>query len=287
MESRIEDLLTSTKLNWKVRQENILTESGIFLPNIAVIREDTNKVLGVHSDGYNVYQNEQLLELLDRVSGLTGLAIHKGGFFRDGQKVYIQLKSNDLKLGSDRIEGFITGINSFDGTTSLSFGPSNITISCQNTFFAAYRQMDTKVRHTANMEYKIDEICRRIEGTLVEEKLLFKNIERLSEVSFDQVLRERVTRALFDIKKDVRLNDEKEVSANTRNKISVFNMDMDRELADKGNTMWGGFSGITRYTSHDLYKGNSDKAMENKMTGIYGNRERAIFNQLVADSVFV
>ena len=287
MESRIEDLLTGTKLNWRVRQESIQTESGILLPNIAVIREDTNKVLGVHSDGYNVYQNEQLLELLDRVSGLTGLAIHKGGFFRDGQKVYIQLKSNDLKLGSDRIEGFITGINSFDGTTSLSFGPSNITISCQNTFFAAYRQMDTKVRHTANMEYKIDEICRRIEGTLVEEKLLFKNIERLSEVSFDQVLRERVTRALFDIKKDVRLNDEKEVSANTRNKISVFNMDMDRELADKGNTMWGGFSGITRYTSHDLYKGNSDKAMENKMTGIYGNRERAIFNQLVADSVFV
>lgn len=287
MESRIEDLLTGTKLNWRVRQESIQTESGILLPNIAVIREDTNKVLGVHSDGYNVYQNEQLLELLDRVSGLTGLAIHKGGFFRDGQKVYIQLKSNDLKLGSDRIEGFITGINSFDGTTSLSFGPSNITISCQNTFFAAYRQMDTKVRHTANMEYKIDEICRRIEGTLVEEKQLFKNIERLSEVSFDQALRERVTRALFDIKKDVRLNDEKEVSANTRNKISVFDMDMDRELADKGNTMWGGFSGITRYTSHDLYKGNSDKAMENKMTGIYGNRERAIFNQLVADSVFV
>lgn len=281
MEQRIETLLTETKLNWRVRTEGIQTESGIILPNIAVIREDTNKVLGVHSDGYNVYQNEQLLELLDRVSGLTGLPIHKGGYFRDGQRVYIQLKSNDLKLGNDRIEGFITGINSFDGSTSLSFGPSNITISCQNSFFAAYRQMDTKVRHTANMEYKIEEICRRIEGTLEEEKQLFKHIERLAEVPFDTVLRERMTKALFDIKKDVKLNDEKLVSTQTRNKIEVLNLDMERELADKGNTMWGIFSGITRYTTHDLYKGNTDKAMENKMAGVYGNRERAIFNQLV------
>lgn len=281
MEQRIETLLTETKLNWRVRTEGVQTESGIILPNIAVIREDTNKVLGVHSDGYNVYQNEQLLELLDRVSGLTGLPIHKGGYFRDGQRVYIQLKSNDLKLGDDKIEGFITGINSFDGSTSLSFGPSNITISCQNSFFAAYRQMDTKVRHTANMEYKIEEICRRIEGTLEEEKQLFKHIERLAEVPFDAVLRERMTKALFDIKKDVKLNDEKLVSTQTRNKIEVLNLDMERELADKGNTMWGLFSGITRYTTHDLYKGNTDKAMENKMAGVYGNRERTIFNQLV------
>lgn len=281
MEQRIETLLTETKLNWRVRTEGVQTESGIILPNIAVIREDTNKVLGVHSDGYNVYQNEQLLELLDRVSGMTGLPIHKGGYFRDGQRVYIQLKSNDLKLGNDRIEGYITGINSFDGSTSLSFGPSNITISCQNSFFAAYRQMDTKVRHTANMEYKIEEICRRIEGTLEEEKQLFKRIERLAEVPFDTILKERVTKALFDIKRDVKLNDEKLVSTQTRNKIEVLNLDMERELADKGNTMWGLFSGITRYTTHDLYKGNTDKAMENKMVGVYGNRERSIFNQLV------
>lgn len=287
MDTRIESLLDQTKLNWKVRQEGVVTESGIVLPNIAVIREDTNKVLGVHSDGYNVYQNEQLLELLDRVSGLTGLAIHRGGYFRDGQKVYIQLKSNDLKLGDDRVEGYITGINSFDGSTSLSFGPSNITISCQNTFFSAYRQLDTKVRHTTNMVYKIDEICRRIEGTLEEEKQLFKNIEALSQRSIDERIKERVLRMLFDIKRDVDLNDDKAVATRTKTRIDDYQAALTLEQLTKGNTMWGLFSGVTRYTTHGLYKGDNNKAMENKMTGIYGNRERAIFNKLVEDAFFV
>lgn len=284
MDTRIESLLDQTKLNWKVRQEGVVTESGIVLPNIAVIREDTNKVLGVHSDGYNVYQNEQLLELLDRVSGLTGLEIHKGGYFRDGQKVYIQLKSNDFRLGNDRIEGYITGINSFDGSTSLSFGPSNITISCQNTFFSAYRQLDTKVRHTANMVYKIDEICRRIDETLEEEKQLFKHIEILAETPVKEQMKENVLKMLFDIKREVNLNDEKAVASRTKTRIDDYQAALTLEQLTKGNTMWGLFSGVTRYTTHGLYKGDYNKAMENKMTGVYGNRERSIFNQLVGAS---
>ena len=284
MDTRIESLLGQTKLNWKVRQEGVVTESGIVLPNIAVIREDTNKVLGVHSDGYNVYQNEQLLELLDRVSGLTGLEIHKGGYFRDGQKVYIQLKSNDFRLGNDRIEGYITGINSFDGSTSLSFGPSNITISCQNTFFSAYRQLDTKVRHTANMVYKIDEICRRIDETLEEEKQLFKHIEILAETPVKEQMKENVLKMLFDIKREVNLNDEKAVGSRTKTRIDDYQAALTLEQLTKGNTMWGLFSGVTRYTTHGLYKGDYNKAMENKMTGVYGNRERSIFNQLVGAS---
>jgi len=212
--------------------------------------------------------------LLDRVSGLTGLSIHKGGYFGMGQKVYIQLKSNDLKLGNDRIEGFITGINSFDGSTSLSFGPSNITISCQNTFFAAYRSIDTKVRHTKNMEYKIDEICRRIEGTMVEEKQLFDKIVKLSENPMTELIKQRIIKKLFDIKQT-------EISSNTRNKIITFEGDLAEQISQKGNTLWGGFSGVTKFTTHNLYKDKHDKAMENKMVGVYGGRERAIFNELV------
>ena len=125
---RIQNLLESTKLNWNVRTETTQTESGIILPNIALVREDTNEILGVHSTNYVPYQNEQLMELLDRVSNYTGLDIHRGGMFGGGKKVFIQLKSNDLRLGNDRIEGFVTGVNSFDGTTSLAFGNSNLTI---------------------------------------------------------------------------------------------------------------------------------------------------------------
>jgi hypothetical protein len=276
---RIQNLLESTKLNWNVRTETTQTESGIILPNIALVREDTNEILGVHSTNYVPYQNEQLMELLDRVSNYTGLDIHRGGMFGGGKKVFIQLKSNDLRLGNDRIEGFVTGVNSFDGTTSLAFGNSNLTISCQNTFFAAYKNLE-KVRHTKNMVHRVDEICRGIDGIVQEEQQMFDTIKKMSETRFSQETKDRVIKSLFDIDMDIQLvnyHNENGLSTNVKNKLSRMYIDMGGELQEKGDNVWGLFSGVTKYTTHSLSK---DDNTENKMFGAYGNRERKIFKEL-------
>ena len=273
------EVLKTTGLNWNVRTEKTFTESGIELDRIGLVREDTNEILGVHSNGYVPYQNDQLVDLLQRVSSLTGLEIHKGGEFGGGKKVFIQLKSNDLKLGNDRVEGFVTGINSFDGSTSLAFGNSNLTISCQNTFFAAYKNLE-KVRHTKNMNFKIDEICRGIDTLVQEEQEMFSTIKRMSEVSYDQKTKDRVIKSLFDIDYDIKLvgyHDSEELSTNTKNKLSRLYIDMDGELQEKGTNLWGLFSGVTKYTTHSLSKNDNT---ENKMFGTYGKRERHIFNEL-------
>ena len=275
---RVVELLNQTNLNWNVRSEKVQTESGLILDGYnALVREDTNVALSVRGEGYYPYQNHELVELLDRVSGLTGLSIHRGGFFGDGQKVFIQLKSNNLRLGNDRIEGYLTGINSFDGTTSLAFGPSNITISCQNKFFATFREMQSKVRHTKNMVMRVDEICRRLEGVLDEEKILFDKIVRLSETPFDQAIKDSVTRRLFNIDKDVDLNDMDSISGVTRNKLSRYYVDLNGELQGKGDNLWGLFSGVTKYTTHSLTKNDNTEA---KMFGVYGKREKEIFEML-------
>lgn len=276
--TRVVELLNQTNLNWNVRSEKVQTESGLILDGYnALVREDTNVALSVRGEGYYPYQNHELVELLDRVSGLTGLSIHRGGFFGDGQKVFIQLKSNNLRLGNDRIEGYLTGINSFDGTTSLAFGPSNITISCQNKFFASFREMQSKVRHTKNMVMRVDEICRRLEGVLDEEKILFDKIVRLSETPFDQAIKDSVTRRLFNIDKDVDLNDMDSISGVTRNKLSRYYVDLNGELQGKGDNLWGLFSGVTKYTTHSLTKNDNTEA---KMFGVYGKREKGIFELL-------
>lgn len=276
---RIQDVLNQTDLNWTVREESLTTESGIIIPKQkAIVREDTNKVLSIHGEGYYPYQNHQLIELLDKVSQQSGLEIHRGGLFGDGQKVFIQLKSNDLKLGDDKIEGYITGINSFDGTTSLAFGPSNVTISCQNTFFGAFRSMDTKVRHTKNMVMRVDDICRGLEKVVEEETKMFEDIKMLSETRMTKESEDWVTRTLFNIMRDVDLNDEESVSTVTRNKLSRFEIDLNGELKEKGGNLWGLFSGVTKYTTHSM---NKDDNSENKMFGVYGQRERHIFKELV------
>lgn len=266
-------------LKWTVRKEQVQTESGIIIPkHSAIVRDDNNIPLSIMSEEYQPYQNHELIELLERVSNQTGLEIKRSGMFGDGQKVFIQLKSNDLRLGNDRVEGYLTGINSFDGSTSLAFGPTNITISCQNTFFAAFRELNSKVRHTKNMVVRIDDICRGLENVLVEEKKIFDSIVKLSEIRFDDLIKDNVTKKLFNIKKDVDLRDDEAISSVTRNKLSRYYIDLNGEIQDKGDNLWGLFSGVTKYTTHSLTKSDNT---ETKMFGTYGKRELAIFNELV------
>ena len=279
MEERIKNLLDQTNLNWNVRTESIQTESGITIQDkIALVREDTNDIVGVHSDGYRPFQNQELFELLDKVSNMTGLELTKGGCFKEGRRVYVQMKSADLRLGNDLIKGYLTGINSFDGSTSLAFGPSNVTISCMNSFFAAFKQLNTKVRHTKNMVIRIDEICKGLEGVLAQEQVMFGDITRMSETRFDDVIKESVTRQLFGIKPEVDLYDNDAISTNLRNKMSRFYIDLNGELQQKGDNMWGLFSGVTKYTTHSLSKSDNTEA---KMFDVYGDREKKIFSDLV------
>ena len=282
MTDRINEVLNQTGLNWTVREEEVQTASGIIISDKkALVRDDNNRVLSIHGKGYQPYQNHQLIELLDKVSQQVGLPIHRGGSFGDGEKVFIQLKSSDFRLGNDKLEGYITGVNSFDGSTSLAFGPSNITISCMNTFFAAFRNLETKIRHTKNMSMRIDDICRSLEYVLHEEKELFQNIQKLSNIRIGEKDQDWVSRILFDIEKDVDLNKVDSLSSVTRNKLSRFEIDLNGELQGKGDNLWGLFSGVTKWTTHSMNRGDSTKNEENKMFSTYGNRERLIFNRMV------
>jgi phage/plasmid-like protein (TIGR03299 family) len=277
-------MLNKAGLNWKVNSEPLQTVSGILIPDrIALVREDTNKVLGIHTEHYVPYQNDELLELLFRISGQSGLQVHTGGSFKDGEKVWFQLKSEDLKLGTDTIKGYISGFNSFDGRTSLAFGTANLTVSCMNSFWRGYKQVDTKLRHSSTMKPRIDEILRKIEILLSEEQESFREIERLANVRMTKEVKELITRKLFDLSNeetlDVSFNRSDDgMSTNKKNKLVRFGYDLGLETSQKGETLWGLFSGVTRYTTHSMKRGDNS---ESKMFGRTGNLEREIYSDLV------
>jgi phage/plasmid-like protein (TIGR03299 family) len=289
-----QEILNKTGLNWTVSKRNLITqpiineneettEAGIVIPkHVALVRDDNSDVLSVMGNTYEPMQNSDLLDVLFRVSQLTGFEIAKGGLFNGGGKVFIQLKSEDLTLGNDVVMGYLTAINSFDGSTSLAFGASNLTISCQNTFFSAFRQLKNKVRHTKNMVHRVDDICRQLELVSAEEARIFSNIELLAQTDSNPRTKEMVLRKLFNIKSDVDLNDKEQISTRTRNAIDVYKVDARTERDDKGDNMWGLFSGVTKYTTHSVNKNRKGGYDSNeKMYNFYGKREQAIFHELV------
>lgn len=274
-------ILNQTDLNWEVRKERNQTASGILLDTYSTIRSDKNIVLGDKmGKDYQPYQNYDFIELLEKVSMKTGLPLHKGGHFDDGSKIYIQLLSDELKIPNvggniDRVKGFVTGINSFNGTASLSFGPSSITISCQNTFWKAYKDLE-KIKHTKNMLAKIDIICQRIDSVLLEEKEMFSDIIKMSETTITQRVKDKVINTLFEVPANF-MSDES-VKTRKRNQIIAWEGDFITETAEKGENLWGLFSSVTKYTTHTM---KSKDNMENKIFGGFGSKERQIFTTLV------
>lgn len=276
MESK--ELLQSTSLDWTVKKTEIQTVDGILIPEkVAIVREDTKEILSVMGKDYEAFQNHETMELLFKINQSTGLQIHKSGYFNEGQKVYIQLKSDDLSLNGDTIKGFITAVNSFDGSTSLAFGNSTITISCMNTFFQVFRALESKIRHTKSLRPKVDEILFGIDKLLGEEQKHFEYIKKMSEIDINDKLQTDIIRILFDIEKS---EDMEKLSTRKENLINLFKTGWDREINEKGKNLWGAMSATTYFGTHLQHK-TSDKSQYAKMFAKTGANERMVWNQLV------
>ena len=93
-------------------------------------------------------------------------------------------------------------------------------------------------------------------------------------------LKDRVVQTLFDVNMDVDLDNylnSNMLSTIKKNRISRFYVDLNGELKEKGDNLWGLFSGVTKYTTHSISKKDNS---ENKMFGLYGKKERQIFNDI-------
>jgi phage/plasmid-like protein (TIGR03299 family) len=279
--TKVLDILNQTGLNWEVEKHKIFTESNIEIPDkVALLRSDNNAVLSVMGDKYEVFQNYELCEVLFQISQHTGLQVHTGGYFGNGEKVFIQLKSDDFNLNGDTIKGFITGASSHDGGTSLAFGNSTLTISCLNTFFKSFKTLDSKFKHTQSMRPKLDQILKGIDILLKEEKDDFKIIKRMSEMVVTPEIKELVTRTLFQLSREDMLI-RTSLSSIKQNQIIKFETDWDKEVSQKGDNLWGAMSAVTKYTTHTAPK-NHEKGQYNKMFGALGDREKVVWNQLTA-----
>jgi hypothetical protein len=135
------------------------------------------------------------------------------------------------------------------------------------------------VRHTKSLEIRVEEIVQEINKVEQVERQMFDNIVRLSETRIGQGNVDDVIRKLFNIDRNVDFRKEDSISTVTQNKLSRFYVDLNGEVQEKGDNLWGLFSGVTKYTTHSMGKSGNT---ENKIFGTYGNREREIYQDLVS-----
>lgn len=270
---RVSDMLDRFDLRWSVSKQPLLLQDGTITKFSAIVRDDNNDVFTTCKDGYVPYQNSELAELLLRISEKTGYEIHSGGAFNGGGKVFLQLNTgneiNGLGKNKTSVKGYVTGINGHDGTTSLKWGAVNFTICCSNTFASAKGKLQNTARHTASIHDRVETSIREIEGVTLAEKTIFEQFIKLSQVQVTKDNIGAIVKSVTGIDINTPTDKAKDIySAYAVNRSGELLTSIAKEIEQKGETLWGLFSGVTHYTSHVMPTPSRDNArLESKYVG--------------------
>jgi len=280
----IQNMLEEFGLDWYVKKEpmvifNPSTGEPEETPFFATVRQDNRTKFATVKSGYEVFQNHELAELVHRVAGKMGHKVTNGGSFNGGGQVYLQIALEDQRVANDLVKRWASGINSFDVTTALRWSPETNTISCRNTFWAAYKLMKSSVRHTTNMREMVERSLRAIEELQEADHSLF---EVLAKFALEPVKRENIEAVVQTITgvdlKTTQKEAEEKYSTRSLNMTRDLMDSLSQELNSKDKTLWGLFSGVTHYTTH---KAGTDKARDkSKALGSLYRTDNAVFEML-------
>jgi phage/plasmid-like protein (TIGR03299 family) len=279
-------LLDEYNLNWSVSKQRLTLPNGTETQFYGIVRDDKQITFSTCKDGYQPFQNSELAEMLIRLSEKTGYEMKGGGMFNNGAKLYLQLlspnKINNIGKNDDIVEGYLTGINSHDGSSSLKWGETNITISCKNTFNAALKAINNSARHNNNMRVKVEQAIKEIDVLIEEEKNMFDIFIKMSETP---VTRKAIARIVKDITEVDTLLSQTEIAEKyttySINRSGELLQAIAKETEQKGQTMWGLMSGITNYTTHIMPAPKRDNGrMESLYVGTGYNINNDAFTTL-------
>jgi phage/plasmid-like protein (TIGR03299 family) len=281
------EVLTKFGISWETQKLKLVSENGLETKNYGLFRSDNGLWLGTHSEQYNVLQNYDLVKnVVYAAQSVNDLDLERisGGMFGEGRKVYIQIPLPNQNVGEAELTRNLTALNSHDGSTSVAFGTTQTNISCQNTFYQAYKSKDiTRIKHHSNMASKIQEVVTSLEQTIRLDQQSLDRFRRMLEIEFDNIDIENLKKSIFNVQ--LTEDEEEKLTTRKQNIIKSFDECVEIELAKEGTNAWGLFNAVTRYTNHKITtrkRGNIERtSLENVMVGAGARINNLAYSYLV------
>lgn len=248
-------------------------------PYYGLYNSVTDHCISTVKEGYRVSQNQEVIEMV--LQGMTGfgdeISVFRAGALNGGAKVFVQLELTGLKkMGKgDAIKQFVTIIDSNDGSTGLSVGIGDVTMSCTNQFFRFYKKGKAKFRHTQTLEEKIKTIPELIHLALAES---VKQVAIYKKFQSTPASWELANSLVKEILGHDRLT-KKVLTGKAQAHMANMYKDIETEVAQKGLNLWGLHSGITSFTTHTKIPINRVNGLEESlMTGTSYKMAETSFN---------
>ena len=285
-EQQVKKILSTHGLDFRIEKAPLLAmnENGehMLTPYYGLFNTASGECINTCKEGYTVSQNADVVEMVLQGMEKFGskLSVSKAGSINGGRRVFMQLGiEGDSKVGDDIIKRYVTVIDSNDGSTGLSVGIGDLTMSCMNQFFRFYREGNAKFRHTATLNEKIKSIPSLIETALNESLRQVARYNKFISTPITQRLADEMVKSVLGY--DRAITSVAELSKLTQKSINIMDSlysHIEKETAQKGMNLWGLHSGITSWTTHERKapkRVNGD--WENMLVGTSYKKNQASF----------
>jgi len=272
---------------------DVVIESQVMVPNYyATMRTDTDEVLGVVGNDYEVVQNRDAFSFFDAiVGGGDGIIYETCGALGKGERIFITAKlPGYIRVGNDDlIEKYIFLTTSHDGFGSIIAAFTPIRIVCNNTLNAALANMSNsvKIRHTQSAKERLMQAHQVMGISNVMSGQLNGIFNRWAHVRItDKEVLKLVQQAMAPSKEVLEkvLNDENidEYSSRFLNTVErvcdyAFSNETQQLQTTKG-TLFGAYNAITGYFQNVHSYRDGEAKLKSILFGNGLNKTQAAFN---------
>lgn len=142
------EIQTEKVIKWDITESKIFANNHQIPNHKAIFRSDNGGLLNVTKNSYTPTTNARFVEVVNRMSEITGFPIRCFDEFEGGKKVLAFLECNEpIKVLDYDFQDFMLIGNSHDSSTDFFIGNSSKMIRCSNRFSKVFRQL--QVHHTA------------------------------------------------------------------------------------------------------------------------------------------
>lgn len=216
----------------------------------AIIRQDTNEILGVVGPSYVPFQNSQMADIFEPLVADGTITVETTGSLFDGRRVWMlgRFGNNTVIDRGDSVAKYMLLAHGHDGQFSVRFGFCPIRVVCWNTLSAAVGSEESNLvrcLHTSGLQQNLETL---------------RDAMRISEETFEmtaeqyRLLAQRgVNRS--DLREYARIvvEADKESSKWTRQQAEKIAAIVENATTGKGNTgsnWWHAYNGVTEFVCH-------------------------------------
>lgn len=237
-----------------------------------IYRSDTGAILGLASEKYEIFQNEEMVEVMDAIAKDGGITYEVAGGLGKGERVWVLAQIPDLSydVKGDAMKQYLTIFTSHDGSSALNIFPTTVRVVCANTWRAATverQRMEAKhgkqtvkagysIKHTRNMKQMVQQAVDAFAAAVECNKFSREFYRSLAEVPATREMKDEFFSFVVDGGKDEKetLN---EISKRTaarrdakRDELEMLLRSATNQTPAAAGTAWGLFNSASEWIDH-------------------------------------